>query len=449
MAVYTIAQLKFTDLEAYRRYQRAFPVVLAKFEARLLVADEGPTVIEGDWSRDKVVIIEFPDDAEAMRFRDDPDYRTIAKDRKASADAIVLMVKGVDVPPAPQLLDDPPCRRVMGHVEVEDSPAPLVDCKPDVEQLEADARHDEESIPADSGLGCACNLQSDSVGTGRSAMDRQAAIEQRVAKHYGQTDLEATILNALRASGKDVSRLESGDLSPVDEFHTGGREATKEIAAQLKFQPNIRILDVGSGIGGPSRFFAENYGCHITGIDLTPEYVRTAESLARRVGLEGRVNYRQASALNMPFESESFDGAYMMHVGMNIEDKPKLFAEVRRVLKPGALLAVYDVMRRGEAQPTFPVPCAMTAETAFIVTVPDYRRELQAAGFDIVSERDRLEVAREFFRQQQARAAQGETPSPLGIHLLLKDAAPQILANTVGLFERGVLTPTELICRAR
>jgi len=279
-------------------------------------------------------------------------------------------------------------------------------------------------------------------------MNRQA-IERRVARHYGQTDLETAILNALVASGKDINRLESSDLSPVDEFHTGGREATKDIAAQLKFAPNMHILDVGCGIGGASRFFAEQYRCRVTGIDLTPEFVRTAESLARRVGLEGRVTYRQASALDIPFEAGSFDGAYMMHVGMNIEDKPKLFAEVRRVLKKGLLFAVYDVMKRGDAEPTFPLPCAMTAETAFIATVPDYRRGLEAAGFDIVQERDRLEVARELFRQQKARAAEGDQPSPLGIHLLLKDVAPQILANTVGLFERGVLAPTELICRAR
>ena len=280
-------------------------------------------------------------------------------------------------------------------------------------------------------------------------MDRQDSLEQRVAQHYAQTDLETAILNALVASGKDINRLETSDLSPVDEFHTGGRDATKEIAAQLKFAPNMRILDVGCGIGGASRFFAEQYGCHVTGIDLTPDYVRVAESLAHRVGLGGRVIYRQASALDMPFDAASFDGAYMMHVGMNIEDKPRLFSEARRVLKKGSQFAVYDVMRRGEAQPTFPVPCAMTAETAFIVTVPDYRRSLDAAGFDIISERDRLDVAREFFRQQKTRATPGDKPPPLGIHLLLKNAAPQILANTVSLFERGVLTPTELICRAR
>jgi uncharacterized protein (DUF1330 family) len=94
MPVYTIAQLQFTDLVAYRRYQRAFPAVFARFNARVLAADEAPTVIEGDWPRDKVVVLEFPDEAEAIRFRDDPGYREIARDRKAGADAVVLMVRG-------------------------------------------------------------------------------------------------------------------------------------------------------------------------------------------------------------------------------------------------------------------------------------------------------------------------------------------------------------------
>lgn len=94
MTVYTVAQLKFTDLEAYRRYQAAFPAVFARFNARVLAADEAPRVLEGDWPRDKVVILAFPDEAEALRFSSSPEYAEIARDRKAGADAVVLMVKG-------------------------------------------------------------------------------------------------------------------------------------------------------------------------------------------------------------------------------------------------------------------------------------------------------------------------------------------------------------------
>jgi uncharacterized protein (DUF1330 family) len=96
MTVYSIAQLKFTDIDAYRRYQKAFPAVFAKFNAKVLVADEAPVVLEGDWPRDKVVILAFPDEAEARRFGTSSEYLAIAKDRKAGADAVVIMAKGFE-----------------------------------------------------------------------------------------------------------------------------------------------------------------------------------------------------------------------------------------------------------------------------------------------------------------------------------------------------------------
>jgi uncharacterized protein (DUF1330 family) len=94
MTVYTIAQLKFKDIAAYRRYQQGFPAVFARFNAELLAADETPEVVEGEWSGDKVVLLAFPDEAEARRFHEDPAYQAIAVDRHAGADAIVLRVRG-------------------------------------------------------------------------------------------------------------------------------------------------------------------------------------------------------------------------------------------------------------------------------------------------------------------------------------------------------------------
>jgi ubiquinone/menaquinone biosynthesis C-methylase UbiE len=280
-------------------------------------------------------------------------------------------------------------------------------------------------------------------------MDQRTTIEERVAQHYSQRDLERKILDALVATGKDLDRLTTEDLAPVDENHTGGRDATIAFAEQINFAPGSHILDIGCGIGGASRFFAEECSCRVTGIDLTEDFVRTAEALARRVGLEQRVSYQHASALDLPFNGQSFDGAYMMHVGMNIEDKRALFAEIHRVLKRGAAFGVYDVMLTGKGEPTFPLPCALTPETAFIVGAGDYRKALEAAGFAIEKAHDRLEVAREFFRQEMARVSAGGGPPPLGIHILLKQKAPRIFANVVSLFDDGVLAPIEFFCRAR
>jgi uncharacterized protein (DUF1330 family) len=95
LSVYIIAQLKFTERERYDRYQQRFLGVFRNFRGKLLVADEHPVVLEGEWPHDKVVIMEFPDAEAAREFQESPEYREIALDRKAGADAVVLTVRGL------------------------------------------------------------------------------------------------------------------------------------------------------------------------------------------------------------------------------------------------------------------------------------------------------------------------------------------------------------------
>ncbi len=272
--------------------------------------------------------------------------------------------------------------------------------------------------------------------------------EDLAVQHYAQGDLERTILDALIASGKDVDHLTPEDLTPVDEFHTGGREATIAFAEQTGFAAGQHLLDVGCGIGGASRLFATERGCRVTGIDLTEDYVRTAEALSRRDGLDGRVSYQQASAVALPFADATFDGAYMLHVGMNVEDKPALFSGVRRVLKPDGTFAVFDVMRAGDGELSYPVPWAASRETSFVVSPAEYRRGLEVAGFGIAKERDRRDFARQFFAKVMAAAAEAGGPLLLGTHILMKNNAAEKIANYVGGLERGVIAPVELVCQA-
>lgn len=272
--------------------------------------------------------------------------------------------------------------------------------------------------------------------------------DQAVAQHYRHGSLEQSIFAALAASGKDLARLEPADLAPVDEFHIGGRQATADFAERLNFGAGMHLLDVGSGLGGASRYFAEKRQCRVTGIDLTDEYVSLAEALSRAVRLEERVSYRQGSALDLPFEAGTFDGAYMLHVGMNVADKARLFAEVRRVLKRGGLFGIYDVMRgAGEGDLSFPLPWASSVKTSFVESADSYRKSLQAAGFSASEPHSRRAFALEFFSQMRARTAQG-APPPLGLHLLMGASAPQKVANMIDHLERDLLAPTEIIARA-
>lgn len=273
------------------------------------------------------------------------------------------------------------------------------------------------------------------------------SVEESVARHYAHGSLGRTILEALASAGKDVDHLAPADLAPVDEFHIGGRQATIAFAAQLGVRRGMRLLDVGCGLGGAARYFAHEHGCHVSGIDLTEEYVAVANDLARRAGLGELVAYRQGSALALPWAPGSFDGAYLLHVGMNIEDKAGLFAEIRRVLAPSGVLGIYDVMRAGAGELAYPVPWATLAETSFVADPATYRRLLEAAGFEVLAERDRREFALEVFRQMRARGAGGR-PAALGLHIVMGPDAGRKVDNMMGDIERGLLAPVEMFCRA-
>jgi SAM-dependent methyltransferase len=207
--------------------------------------------------------------------------------------------------------------------------------------------------------------------------------EIRVAQHYAAENLAQRILAAFEAAGKPRASVTADDLAVVDEFHIGGREATEAIAAQMHLRPGIKLLDIGSGIGGPARYFASAHGCHVTSIDLTLEYVRTAQTLSALVGVSSSVQFEQGSATALRFDSDSFDAAYMFHVGMNIQDKVKLIREVKRVLRSEAIFAIYDVMRIGPGELQYPLPWASKTGESFVVAVDDYRQALVDVGFAI------------------------------------------------------------------
>ncbi len=207
------------------------------------------------------------------------------------------------------------------------------------------------------------------------------------------------------------------------------------------------MLDIGSGIGGTARLIAERSGARVTGIDLTREFVETATALTALVGLDDRVDFRQGSALDMPFEESGFDLATLIHVGMNIEDKPRLMAEAARVLRPGAHFLVYEVMRIGEGDVAYPVPWARTPQTSFVDTPDAYRAAASAAGFAPVAERNRRDFALDFFTRMRARIAEHGMP-PTGIHLLMGEEARQaMIGNMIANIEAGRLAPVEMILR--
>ncbi|WP_439580690.1 class I SAM-dependent methyltransferase [Elioraea sp.] len=272
-------------------------------------------------------------------------------------------------------------------------------------------------------------------------------VDREIVAHYGHGSLEDTILAALAKMGKDIARLTVEDLAPVVEFRIGGRQATVEFAAEFIPEPGMRLLDIGSGLGSASRHFAAVHGARVTGIDLTAEYVEVARSLAQRAGMVGRVDYVHGSALDLPFDDGAFDGAYMLHVGMNIADKATLFAAIHRVLKAGGRFGIYDLMRVGDGSITYPTPWASREDTSFVESPETYTRELAAAGFEVGKERDRGAFALDFLQKMRAEAA-AKGPPPIGLHTIRGEAAREMSANVFAAIQHGALAPVEIIARA-
>ena len=267
--------------------------------------------------------------------------------------------------------------------------------------------------------------------------------ERLVAEHYSPELLEQKILAALRSAGKNPESLSSHDLEPFDNLHLGGRESIEAISAFMELRPGMRLLDVGCGLGGPARFFAER-GCEVVGLDLSHEFVGVAKKLTSLLGLTDKASFQQGSAMGMPFASGSFDGAYMIHVGMNIADKAAVFREVARVLKPGSRFSIFDILRASEGDLQFPLPWASTSETSHVETVEAYRRALEAKGFQIVHQRSRGQFALESMQKMRSQAAAGN-PVRVVLHLMSGEQAPVMLKNISEEIGSRKLDPVELV----
>lgn len=266
-----------------------------------------------------------------------------------------------------------------------------------------------------------------------------------VEGHYTHGRLTDAIRDGVLKMGKSIEQVRVEDLGPVDEFHIGGRLATDAFLDQLQIDSTHHVLDVGCGLGGGSRRAAQKYGCRMTGVDLTREYVETGRTLCEWVGLADQIRLDVEDASALPYSAAEFDRAYIMHVGMNIADKQSLASELYRVLRPGGKLGIYDIMQIGDGDLDFPVPWATSAQGSSLATPAVYRSALEAAGFKVVAERNRSEFALEFFKQLRAKIAGSGGPPPLGLHILMGESAPTKIKNMVENIARGVIAPVELI----
>ncbi|MGB8424175.1 MAG: methyltransferase domain-containing protein [Desulfobacterales bacterium] len=223
-------------------------------------------------------------------------------------------------------------------------------------------------------------------------------ITDTVKATYGTGRLAERLLESLRAAGYDLDRLTPADLMTFDELHVMGRQATVALGRLAGLTADMRVLDIGCGLGGSARTLATEFGCHVTGVDLSEEFVDAARVLSERVGLAEKVAFRHGDALHLPFDHNRFDAAFMIHVNMNIADKNRLFAEAARVLKDGAKLVLWEICRIEGSDVTYPMPWAREASFSFLVGLSDMTALIEKAGFDRVHIEDATAEAADWVR---------------------------------------------------
>ena len=247
----------------------------------------------------------------------------------------------------------------------------------------------------------------------------------KVREHYGASGFTERIKTALAASAPEDQSLTVAQLAPLDQFHIRGILATAELAGVAGIEPSSRVLDLGCGIGGPARYLAANFGCHVTGVDLSPGFIEAATYLTTRCSLANRVTFQVSNALQLPFEDAAFDAVFLQHAAMNIGDRPELYAAVRRILAPGGRFATYDVVLR-DGDVIYPAPWASDSSTSFLLSESDTRAALERAGFKVVLWRDDTQTALDWFKA----AMTGPPTSGLNLGVVM---GPEFQAKTANL----------------
>ncbi|NJO32356.1 MAG: class I SAM-dependent methyltransferase [Rhodospirillales bacterium] len=252
-------------------------------------------------------------------------------------------------------------------------------------------------------------------------------VHEAVRLHYQAgievTDFPAqlkTLIDAL-GTGPEVER----QIAQLDHFHVRGRAATAELAALAAVGPGMKVLDAGSGLGGPSRYLATELGCEVVGVDLSPAFVAIATMLAERAGVSDRVRYEVGNVGELTFGDASFDLVWSEHVMMNLQDRISAYRGFHRTLRSEGRFAFYEpIAIEGADSPHYPTPWAEKSDESYLLTHAQIEKSLEAAGFGMATWKDAAEDAIQAFANQAP-----PDPSALGLSTIMGPRFPAMAMN--------------------
>ena len=262
-------------------------------------------------------------------------------------------------------------------------------------------------------------------------------LNQNIESHYLKEGLYEDIINRLKEQNIALDHVKRSDIAGTDEFHVRGAAVSKELANTIDLN-GLNVLDVGCGLGGPCRMLADEYNCQATGIDLSNEYIRTANKLSELVNLHNKTTFIQGNATELPFEDNTFDVVWTQHVQMNIPDKKKFYSEINRVLKLGGHFLFYDILKKGNGKVNYPMPWASDSNLSFLCKAEEMNYFLESLGLTKKQSTNQTQAGIDFFDALVNRLKEFGPPK-IGLNVLMGETTKPKLMNLLTHLKNGEL----------
>jgi cyclopropane fatty-acyl-phospholipid synthase-like methyltransferase len=194
--------------------------------------------------------------------------------------------------------------------------------------------------------------------------------------------------------------LKEEDIRLFDQYHYLGTEAVDEAIAHLKAGPQSRLVEVGSGLGGPARYLAEKAGCRVTAVEIQPDLNQIASSLTKRCGLSALVDHFCGDILEFPESKGDFDAVVSWLAILHIPLRPALFKKFRDILKPSGRIFIEDYYKLGEFSPEEITMLREDVQCPYLPSAEEYKRQLAENGFTGVEFADKTACWSDFVRER-------------------------------------------------